>query len=58
VIKFRKKKMGGVCGTYGEEEYIQGLWDETRRKDFIGASHRLEDNTKMNLKEIGWQDMD
>jgi hypothetical protein len=43
----QENKMGRVCCTYREEEYIRGLWDETWRKDFLGASHRLEDDTKI-----------
>jgi hypothetical protein len=51
---------GGACGLHGEEQkYIQGSGEETWRKELLGRP-RLGwvGNIKMDLKEIGWEDVE
>jgi hypothetical protein len=52
--------MERVCGTFGGGEYIHTWFVgcNLHERLFLGARHRLEDNIKMNLKEIGWQHED
>jgi hypothetical protein len=47
--------MSRTCSTYeGEEEYIQGFGGKARRKEITRKTrHKLEDNIKMDLREIG-----
>jgi hypothetical protein len=35
-----------------------GLWWETQKEPLGRPRRRLEDNTRMNLREIGWGGMD
>jgi len=52
--------MGGACSTYGEDRRcIQGFGGETRGKEPLGRPRgRWEDNTKMDLQEVGCEGMD
>jgi hypothetical protein len=58
--QIKKKEMCGECGTYGEKEISHGvLVGRPERKRPLGR-HMLnwDDNIKMDLKEVGWGDMD
>jgi len=52
--------MGGACREYGgEERRIQSLGGEPEGKRPLGRPRRRwEDNTKMDLQEVGCEDMD
>jgi hypothetical protein len=52
--------MGGACIVYGKEERrIQGCGGETLGKEPLGRPRRRwEDNTKMDLQEVGGGGMD
>jgi hypothetical protein len=45
--------MGGVCSTYGRD-YTGNL---NERDHLENPRRRWEDNIKMDLKEIGWEDV-
>jgi hypothetical protein len=46
--------MGRACGAYGGgERCAQGVGGEARGKEAIGATHRWEDNNKIDLQEVG-----
>jgi hypothetical protein len=47
--------MGKACSTHGGEECFGG---KARRKQIGRRGHRWEGNIKMDLREIGWGDMD
>ena len=45
--------MGGTCSTYGGEAYMGFWYGKTEGKRPLGRSRRrLEDNIKMDLKEV------
>ena len=52
--------MGGACSTYGgEERRIQGFGLQPEGKRSCGRSTRRgEDNIKMDLQEVGCEDME
>ena len=52
--------MGWAYGTLaGEENLCKDLARKSERKKPFGRPiHRWEDNTEMNLKEVGWEDVD
>ena len=52
--------MGGACSAYeGEERRILGFGGETRWNEPLGRPRRRwEDNTKMDLQEVGCGRMD
>ena len=52
--------MEGACSVYGEQKKcVQGFGEETRGKKSLGRPrHRWEDNTKMDLQEVGRGGMD
>ena len=56
----KKNQMGGTCGTYRRQERcIQGFGCETERSRLLERpGHRWDDNIKMDLREVGWGDMD
>jgi hypothetical protein len=42
----------------GEDKFIQDFVDKIcSKEDTCKSSHRYEDNIKMYLKEMGWDDM-
>ena len=45
--------MGRECGTFGGETSIQGVGEETWKRQHLRLWQRCEDNTKMDLYEIG-----
>jgi hypothetical protein len=50
--------MGSVCSMYGKEVHSV-LVGKAGRKRLVGRPrHRWENSIKMNLKEIGWEDVD
>ena len=53
--KIKKKEIGGVRSTYGEEKRLyRALWEKPEGKRLLGRpSHRSEDNIKVDLQEIG-----
>jgi len=52
--------MGGACNAYGgEERRVQGSGGKPGGKRPLGRHrHRWEDNTKMDLQEVGCGGMD
>ena len=55
--QIEKNEMGGACSMYGgEERCIQGFGGETEGKRSLRL--RWQDNTKMDLQEVEWRDMD
>jgi hypothetical protein len=50
----------GPPSTHGRKNmHTKFWWEAVKEKDPIGGSkHRWEDNIKIDLKEIGWQDVD
>jgi hypothetical protein len=51
VIKFRRK-MGGACSAYGDEERVLVVKPEGKRP-LVRPSRRWEGNIKMDLQEVG-----
>jgi hypothetical protein len=53
--EMKYNEMGRACGTCGgEERCVQGSGVETRGKETLGKPRlRWEDNSKMNLQEVG-----
>jgi hypothetical protein len=53
-------EMGRGCSTdRGKEGYVRGLVGKPEGRRPLGRRRRRrEDNIKMNLREIGWCDMD
>jgi hypothetical protein len=53
--KIEKNEMGASCVAYGGgERCTQGVGGKTRGKEAIGRpKRRWEDNTKMDLQEVG-----
>jgi hypothetical protein len=49
-----------VCRTHGEEkECIKDSGQKARKKRPLGRrTHKLEYNIKMDVREIGWDDME
>jgi hypothetical protein len=55
----KKDEMGRACGTQGgEEKCIQSFDGETLSKQTTWKTCTWEDNTKMDLKSIGWEGME
>jgi hypothetical protein len=52
--------MGGTCSAYGgEERRIQGTGGKTEgKRPIIESRLEWEDNIKMDLREVGFRDMD
>ena len=51
--------MGGACSTYGGEEIYRVLVGKAEGKGPLGRPrHRWEDSIKMDLQEVGCEDMD
>jgi hypothetical protein len=57
---YKEDGMGRACNTNGgEDECIKAIGGKARRKRPLGRTRRRwVDNIKMNLREIGWDDMD
>jgi len=54
--KIKGDEMGRTCGTNGEENCIEGFgWVTKGKKSLQRHRHKLEDNIKMDLKNIGWK---
>jgi hypothetical protein len=53
--QLKEYEMGGwACNTHGKEgNCIQGLGKLEEKRLFVRPKHKLEDNIKMDLKEIG-----
>lgn len=49
--------MGRACRTHGEE-YEEENKKKKGKTALEGPRHKQEYNTKMDLREIGWDDMD
>jgi hypothetical protein len=49
--------MGRACGTYGGENRVHRALagKPERKRPLVRPWHRLEDNIKMDLQEIGWE---
>ena len=52
--------MGGAFSTYGESRgaYSFLVGKPEVRRPLVRPMRRLEDNIKMNLREVGWEGMD
>jgi hypothetical protein len=51
--------MDGACSTHGQKNAYRILVEKPDVKKPLGRiTRRLEDNTKMDLREMGWDDMD
>jgi hypothetical protein len=54
--RLKEDEMGRACSTNGgEEECIEGIGGKARRKETTG---KTKNNIKMDLGEVGWDDMD
>ena len=51
------REMGGARSTYGgEERCIKVLVGKPEgKRQLVRPRHRWEDNTKIDLQEVGWQ---
>jgi len=58
--EIEKNEMGGACSEYGGEyRRIQGMVGQPEGKKRLGRSRRgWEDNSKVDLQEVGCGDMD
>jgi hypothetical protein len=56
MIKSRRMRWGGHVACMGDEKYIQILVGKPEGKRPLRTPrHKWEDNTKINLREIGWE---
>jgi hypothetical protein len=58
--QIEKNEMGGVCSIFGESRGLYGvLLGKPERKRPLGRPRRRwEDNIKVDLQEVGCEDMD
>jgi hypothetical protein len=58
--QIKEGEVRSVCLTYGgKEKCMQGCGEEHEgRRPLANHRHRWEDNIKMDLKEIEWNNMD
>ena len=56
----KNTEMGGACGTYGRQEkcYRVSVRKSEGKRPLGRPRHRWEDNIKMDLQEVGCEDMD
>jgi hypothetical protein len=55
--KFQGYELGRACCTHGGEQECMQSFDEGKRP--LGRfTRKWEDNIKMDVREIGWDDMD
>jgi hypothetical protein len=59
-IKIKEDEMGRPCGMYWEEEKcMQGFCGENEgTRPLQKSEYRWENDIKMDLKEIGWDNVD
>jgi len=59
VIKLRRIRWEGQVACMGRKEAVTGLWGKLRETDHLeDPGNRWEDNSKMDLQEVGCGDMD
>jgi hypothetical protein len=58
--KLKEVEIGKAYSTHGtEEECIEGFVGKARKNTLLGRpGPRWDDNIKINLRDIGWVDMD
>lgn len=59
--QIKENEMGGACGTYGGEEIsYQFLVGKTEGNRSLGRPWRSwkNNNNKINLKDVGWKDVE